>query len=701
MHMPPFAGKTAALLVALASIALPGGASAAPSCAEGPQTVGTTIVGTDCPDTIHAPRGVTVVNGEGGDDAIFGGRGNERLFGGEGNDRLYGGIGDDQLRGGNGNDLLSGGFGADSALDGGAGSDFVRGDATIDSIGDSGEDGGFDTLSYATGVTPGFDNQGAFFDYEGFPNSEAGRGVFIDLEDDAAADGNGFANNGRAPAGGGVDLDLDGESFERVIGTAFPDFILGSAGAEEIFGGGGADVLRGEGGADQIQGGTEGDSCSGAAGSVIDCERSDAKVEPRNPATVATGLMTPAGVGPPALYLTGSTGGDVVTATYSKDPKDPNDPPQVAFAIAGSSTRTFVLSEPPDSLLLAGLGGNDTLTAVDFPETTSVVLLGGDGSDVMTGGGTEDAVVDGPGNDSAAAGDGDDAVPNNAGDDDLAAESGDDLFVSDAICEGDTLDGGPGRDNANWAQFKERVTIDMRAQAAGEVGAGGQAQCPSFALLTRLVALEDIEGTSFDDFMIGDASDNQLLGRPGHDAYFAAAGNDSILANSGDQDLTIDCGEGFDTALVDFPQFGDPPAAACESVEAREADSFRPPDTPPDPNPEPETPFEGPVLTSPPPAPEQPSGERLDRAAPTTALGRRPARLLFSDRRFRRVAFAFRSNETGVRFRCRLDRSPFRPCRSPRAYRVALGRHAFRFFAVDAAGNRGAAAAFRFRLRRR
>src|SRR6185436_377191 len=157
-----------ASLVAIAALICFGiSASAAPSCVEGPQIVGDSIVGTPCADTIHAPRGITAVFGEGGDDALFGGRGNESLFGGEGNDRLYGGIGDDRVRGGAGDDLLSGGFGADS-LDGEAGNDFARGDATIDRLGDSGPAGDSDTLSFATGVTPGFPNPGDF-GYEGFP----------------------------------------------------------------------------------------------------------------------------------------------------------------------------------------------------------------------------------------------------------------------------------------------------------------------------------------------------------------------------------------------------------------------------------------------------------------------------------------------------------------------------------------------------
>ena len=76
-----------------------------------------------------------------------------------------------------------------------------------------------------------------------------------------------------------------------------------------------------------------------------------------------------------------------------------------------------------------------------------------------------------------SAGGGDDAVPNNEGADDLDAGAGEDLFVSDSICEGDFLDGGPDRDNANWANFDSAISIEMGAHLAGLVGAGGQPDC--------------------------------------------------------------------------------------------------------------------------------------------------------------------------------------------------------------------------------
>jgi len=664
------------LAASIAALALlsGGSATAAPNCGEAPETVGNTIVGTPCADTVRAPRGITTIIGEGGDDTLYGQRGNDTLLGGPGNDRLYGGVGDDELLGGTDDDRLSGGFGADS-LDGQTGDDFARGDATVDALGDSG--GGLDVLSFATGVTPGFPNPGNL-GYQGFPESAVGRGVFVDLGDD-------FANDGLAPSGGGVDKPIlgaaDFAAFETVIGTPFDDLIVGTNAAQTIYGGGGADVLRGEGGGDRVFGGAEGDYCeaTGAGATASECEfsGSEKEVEPRNPATVSVGEMAPQADEPPALYVIGSSATDSLIET----------PP------AGES---------PDSIVIAGLDGNDALSAAAFPESTSVILLGGEGADGLSGGATEDALVDGAGNDSADAGAGDDAVPNNGGADQLHAGNGEDLFISNAVCDGDLLDGGPDRDNANWANFNTApVSIDMGARQAGLVGSGGQPQCATPSLLTALEAIEDTEGTNLGDAMVGDSGPNQLLGRLGPDSYHAGAGDDSILANSGkeepDPDPLVDCGDGWDTAQIDFPANG-PDAAPvnCEDVEERAPNSFRPPSTPTG---------SGPASGSQPArassaSPAKPP--KPDRTAPRTLLLRRPLAVVFTSSKRRRVAVSFASNEHGSSFRCKLDGSPFKPCRSPRAYMVRPGRHTIRVYAIDAAGNRDRTpAVIGLRVRRR
>ena len=347
-------------------------------------------------------------------------------------------------------------------------------------------------------------------------------------------------------------------------------------------------------------------------------------------------------------------GDDDVVASYASG--------QVSFTVGGSPAGSFPVSEAPDSVLVAGLDGDDTLSAPSFPETTSVVLLGGEDDDELTSGATEDADIDGAGDDVVSAGAGDDAVPNNNGDDDLDAGAGEDLFIYNAVCDGDQLDGGPDRDNANWANFGSAISIDMAADSAGLVGAGGQPSCPSGAL-TSLTGIEDIEGTSLADTMVGDAGDNQLLGRPGADTFRAAAGNDSILANSGtpgdDPDATIDCGAGFDTAQIDRPANGpDPAPTDCEAVEERDPNSFRPPDTPPD--------------------------------LPDTSIATRPPALTNNTT----AEFSFSASPAaGAGFECKLDAGAFAACTSPKTYSGLSGNgaatgtaHTFQVRAKNAGG---------------
>jgi Ca2+-binding RTX toxin-like protein len=696
---------------------------APPSCAAGPTTVGEVTYGTPCADVIVAPPGVETVKGGGGndtivaapiaassscpggcrlgvgsqtfeggpgDDIVFGERGNDILRGGEGNDRLYGGIGDDRLEGGPGDDIVSGGFGADG-IDGGAGNDYVRGDGTQDEIVDTGPASDVDTLSYSTGTAPGFTK--SVSNHSGFPTQGGERGVYLDLSANVA-------DNGVAPGGGGVD-EVEGSDFERIVGSAFSDYIVGSKPEQAIYGGGGADVLTATGGAVHLDGGADGDDCVGGA-TVAGCESiaSNGPVVPRDTSKASVGEMTPSGLGETQLYLVGASGHDAVTVSYATGP-----PATVTFGLTGSSFDTSAsanagcaiaggqatcpLEAPLDSVLIAGVGGDDTLDGSGLPPTTSLMVLGGAGNDTLTGGDeSDDTLVDGAGNDVLHSLGGDDAVLNNEGADQLFGEGGNDLFLSNSICDGDLIDGGEGRDNASWAKFGEGVEARLDLRLAGRPGAGGAAQCAGGSL-DSVEGVEDLEGTGSADVFYGDAGPNQLLGHLGPDTYFAGAGEDSILANSGDFDPTIDCGDDVDTAIIDRPPYGDVASPNCESVREADPNDFRtitklPPSVAP-----------SPVAALPPPP-------RADTKPPATRITAHPAKLIVTRAAKRRVVFRFTSSERGSRFRCKLDRKPLHPCASPRAYSVGRGPHTVRIVAIDAAGNADPTAAlFHFRVRRR
>jgi Ca2+-binding RTX toxin-like protein len=554
-------------------------------------------VSDSCPTGCYLSPGDDQFNGGPGPDTVYGGRSNDTLDGGGGDDRLYGGLGDDTVRGGDANDLLSGGWGADS-IDGQAGNDYVRGDGTPDTtIQDSG--GGNDTLSYATGVTPGFgDGAGypSFSSYPNFPAADAERGVYLNL-------GTNVADDGFARYGGGVDT-LSATGFETVIGTAFSDDIVGSDRNETIYGGGGGDVLLGSGGNDVLYGGADGDhldggtgtnSLNGNAGSDYchspdrACERwrsSETGVRLRNPSQISVGFMAPEAAGRSQLYLAGSSGADSISATYV-----PGSPPRVTFTVLSGSAGFFnrdssagsgcsiptstqatcTLTKPLDSIVLAGVGGADVLQANGFPATVSVINLGGEGADTLTGSDlSEDVLVDGPDFTGAGADrlnglGGDDALINNNGQDHLLAGNGNDLMLSIFACGGDELNGGGGRDNASWARATTGVEARIVEGVAGQPGDGNGPQCGS-APLSTIAEVEDLEGTSFADRLYGGPGANQLLGRAGGDSFYGAEGSDLLLTNAGDLDPVISCGADPDTAVIDHPLYGESVDPDCESL---------------------------------------------------------------------------------------------------------------------------------------
>ncbi|MFN3447472.1 MAG: calcium-binding protein [Roseococcus sp.] len=209
--------------------------------------------------------------GEAGDDEIWGGYGNNILDGGAGNDILYGfmplagtvnlssysrtinythngisdaassgtatrsfssslpsshGGGDDVLRGGDGDDMLYGSAGAD-ILEGGRDNDTLEGGPGADWL-DGGH--GTDTATYA--------------------NSSAAVVVRLDIG---------------VGAGGEAAQDML-VSIERLIGSAFADYLIGGAVNETLLGMAGDDWLYGQGGADVLVGGTGNDQLLGGAG---------------------------------------------------------------------------------------------------------------------------------------------------------------------------------------------------------------------------------------------------------------------------------------------------------------------------------------------------------------------------------------------------------------------------------------------------
>lgn len=538
--------------------------------------------------------------GSSGNDKIFGQRGDDELFGNEGNDQLFGGIGDEPLiSGGAGNDMLAGGLGADR-LNGNEGSDLVHGDGTTDTIEDTGSSG-TDTLSFATAVTPGFSGAVGVTGFPGEGGSEE-RGVYVRI-DGTNACGEYAACDNNARYGGGNDV-INVSGFENVIGSPFADVIYGSSSANRIDGGGGADVIYGQGGADTIYGGEDGDYIDGGEGadtiygqggtnhcaadgtdSQHECADTATSVTQRDTSKISVGFQAtalPEALGYDELYLTGSKNADRVTASFGFE----GSKGYVSFATEGESASfdtsadaasegcayaaTVVrctLPKPLDSIVMAGMAGNDRLAlniSETFWETTSPILLGGEGNDELLGSAhTEDLLVDGngSGNDTEKAYAYDDALINNEGADVLEGGNGNDLLLSSGTCEGDTLQGaeagagdGTAQNSASWAKDETGgLVADLESEGefkgtAGSSYSGGPV-CASGSV-DKLRNIDDLEGTNADDILYGDKFENNLLGRSGEDQIWARAGNDNIEAKDGEAD-TGGGSTGTDTCTLD------------------------------------------------------------------------------------------------------------------------------------------------------
>lgn len=117
---------------------------------------------------------------------------------------------------------------------------------------------------------------------------------------------------------------------------------------------------------------------------------------------------------------------------------------------------------------------------------------------VVTGSGGHDGLNGGPGNDSLSGGAGDDLLNGGAGD--------------------DLLDGGAGDDTAVYLMTPGAVTVNLAEQRAS--GAAGN---------DRLVSIESVVGSRYDDTLIGSAEDNDIEGSGGNDRIDGGPGHDSVI----------------------------------------------------------------------------------------------------------------------------------------------------------------------------
>jgi Ca2+-binding RTX toxin-like protein len=453
-------------------------------------------------DSILGSTGHNVIFSYGGNDTIFAGNGYDTVNGGDGEDSMDGGGHADELYGGAGNDTLYGGDSIDTIW-GGAGDDVLYGHRS-----DGGKDGAQDLLLGGTGN-------------DTLVSLSSGRSTLIGCQ---GAD---------RIMGGGAD---------QVSYEVNDDYFTVNYGKSVYI------DLRIQDGVTAQSGGEEGNDAIG---------------------DVLTGIRHIVGT----YAISGDTliGDDHGNEIYGMDGHD----------------------------LIIGGGGNDTIWGYDHNDT----LEGGAGADLLWGGMDHDVVsyrnasqgvsidlrnqCNYAGQVGVAGGEevGDqlwyvDGVIGSAHDDTLIGGSvGDEAFATpgwrayreaansleggagDDLLMGlgaaDTLDGGEGRDTADYSLSEDSVRVDLNLTTA-QTGGGEVTETPSsidgsnpgifyggnHARGDVLSNIENVTGSAHDDELIGNGEDNVLSGLAEDDSLDGGGGNDTLIDGVGSD--TLHGGDGDD-----------------------------------------------------------------------------------------------------------------------------------------------------------
>ena len=521
------------------------GSAEVPRCDGRPAT----IVGTEGNDVIQGTPHDDVIWAGGGNDVVYGGGGNDVICGGPGNDVLHGGRGDDWLDGGPGRDIVLGELGDDTVLGGSGSEDEVSGGLGIDLV--NGGPGNDDIVHGDYGYDQMFGGSGSG-DIASFATDVGGRGnsgVWASLPAHKAF-------------GDGHDK-LYG--FESLEGSAFNDTLIGDKNDNVIKGGPGNDRIIGGGGHDELNGGEGTDSCKG--GPVrVSCGR-----EKGPPSGSAYAQLDPTPGGGGGLEFVGSPGADQVTAAFNESTSsfEITDSKAIAVGEGCEHPNPVVLGQiacptgGPARWLMVALGrGNDrfrvqgSLAAVE-----SVRISGGAGNDVIYGGPENDLIESGTGSDRIYGEGGEDGLIGGLpGPTYLYGGPGSDLLAAGGGCAGGALVGGPGNDDASFAETQAHPGILYISLAAGYADDSAVRGCHK----VRLRSDENIEGSFGNDVLIGDSGANYILGQPGVDSFYGRGGNDVIDARDDVRDAHIQCGTRGHSAGLALTDTFDPPTIDCK-----------------------------------------------------------------------------------------------------------------------------------------
>ncbi|MGX7895867.1 M10 family metallopeptidase C-terminal domain-containing protein [Tsuneonella sp. HG222] len=465
------------------------------------------IHGNEADNHLRMVAGHNTLWGYDGNDWIEGGNDLDVVYGGTGNDRLVGNEGRDELRGEDGDDLLDGGADADELV-GGFGNDYIAGGPGTDRLmGDEGSDRlfGEDLDDILDG------GAGADYMAGGTGNDD----YYIDDPDDVIfeAPGQGtdrvFTPFSYEVSDVFEDAWLIGTANAQLTGNAQSNILRGNAGNNIIDGRAGADVMVGAAGDDVFFVDDIGDKVyDGYAEGGFDTVYSSVDI-----VLIDTNIYHDPGAG---ASLAGYTGWanriELVILTGSAN-----------LSAKGNVYENILRGNSGDNRLEAG-NGNDILQGGAGADT----LIGGAGFDLadysQSSGAVTINLLTGRGSGSEAEGDTLETIEWVIGgyyDDTLVGDAENNVLTG--LFGADTLIGGGGIDTASYESDAGSVFVNLTlGRGYGNASSGDTYD-----------SIENVIGTSYNDFLIGDPGVNRLDGAAGDDIIIGAVGPDVVVGGAG------------------------------------------------------------------------------------------------------------------------------------------------------------------------
>ena len=479
------------------------------------------------------------------DDTIYGNGGNDSLYGHGGNDTLVGGSGDDHLDGGNDDDtyVWNLGDGFDEIVEAGGSDKIVFGEGiSFDDL--TFERSGHSLKIYVKGdKTQGIDLRDQFYtDSNAVEYLEFADGSQFDLKHS------------------GLTL-IQSDRNDNESGTNFNDIIYGGKGNDTLRGNNGDDILIGGTGHDYLDGGYGNDTYVWNIGDGIDTILdSDGENKIKFGTGIEAGDLSAARIGTDLrLIVKGDPTQGLIIKRYFEDNQYQID--AIEFADGSSSSVNILaenLTDLPD-LTLIGTADDD-------------ILNGGDGNDTLNGGDGDNELTGGKGNDFLNGGYDKDTYYYNIGDgyDTISDQGGRDKIVfGENITQSDLTFGRNDRDLFITIKRNDNDLICIQNFFYSDDNRIEQLKFDDGSVLnlakrgltlTEARSSGTINGTSYDDTLIGGNGNDILNGYDGKDTLIGNKGNDVIDTGAGENTVIWNLGDDLDTVTfssTDHLKFGE------------------------------------------------------------------------------------------------------------------------------------------------